>query len=86
MGIAKDKYGNLIIDEKEAAVVRNVFLWYLRGDSCNEIKHKLEQRGIETVSGKRYRRTIWSNPRRKQEGLILASISSRNAVRKALFF
>lgn len=52
MGITKDIYGNLTIDEKEASVVRNVFFWYLRGDSCNEIKHKLEQRGIKTVSGK----------------------------------
>lgn len=52
MGITKDVNGRLVIDEKEAAVVRNIFFWYLRGDSCEEIKRKLEQRGIKTVSGK----------------------------------
>lgn len=28
------------------------FYWYLRGDSCEEIKRKLEERGVKTATGK----------------------------------
>lgn len=51
-GNYKDANGRLVIDDKDAAVVRNIFFWYLRGDSCDEIKRKLEQRGIKTASEK----------------------------------
>lgn len=52
MGITKDIHGNYVIDEKEAAIVRSIYYWYLRGDSCEEVKHKLEERGVKTVTGK----------------------------------
>ena len=52
MGITKDIHGDYEIDEKEAAIVRNIFYWYLRGDSCEKIKHKLEERGVKTATGK----------------------------------
>ena len=52
MGITKDIHGNYVIDEKEAAIVRSIFYWYLRGDSCEKIKCKLEERGVKTATGK----------------------------------
>lgn len=52
MGLTKDIHGNYVIDEKEAATVRYIFYWYLRGDSCEEIKRKLEERGVKTATGK----------------------------------
>ena len=52
MGLTKDIHGNYVIDEKEAAIVRSIFYWYLRGDSCEKIKHKLEEREVKTATGK----------------------------------
>lgn len=43
--------GELVINEQQAEVVRNIFDWYLQGMSLGQIKHKLEEAGIKTASG-----------------------------------
>lgn len=48
--------GELVINEQQAEVVRNIFDWYLQGMSLGQIKKKLEDNQIKTASGKE----VWS--------------------------
>ena len=52
-GFRKAPTGEMCIVEEEAAVIRNMALWFLDGDSLERIKHRLEDAGIETTTGKR---------------------------------
>lgn len=45
--------GELKINKKEAVVVRDIFNWYLEGQSLRQIKTRLEEDGILTASGGR---------------------------------
>ena len=45
--------GELKINEEQAAVVRNIFQWYLEGYSLRQIKLELERQRILTVTGKK---------------------------------
>lgn len=53
MGYDKDENGELIINEKEANIVRRVFEEYLKGKSCYKIAEGLEADGILTATGGR---------------------------------
>lgn len=48
--------GELVINEQQAAVVRNIYDCYLQGMSLGQIKQFLEERNVKTASGK----DIWS--------------------------
>lgn len=48
--------GELVVNEEQAKVVRNVFDWYLQGMSLGQIKQRLEENLIKTASGK----SVWS--------------------------
>ena len=52
-GVRKAPTGEMCIVEEEAAVIRNMARWFLDGDSLERIKHRLEDAGIETTTGKR---------------------------------
>ena len=52
-GFRKAPTGEMCIVEEEAAVIRNMALWFLDGDSLERIKHRLEDAGIETTTGKK---------------------------------
>ena len=52
-GFRKAPTGEMCIVEKEAAVIRNMARWFLDGDSLERIKHRLEDAGIETTTGKK---------------------------------
>ena len=52
-GFRKASDGEMCIVEEEAAVIRNMARWFLDGDSLERIKHRLEDAGIETTTGKR---------------------------------
>ena len=70
-GYKKDKNGMLIIDEEEARVVRNIFVWYLEGYSIGGIIDKLAEKKIKTSKGKERwsKRAIESTlPREKYTG------------------
>lgn len=51
LGYTKDKYGNLVIEEDEAKIVRLIFKLYLEGYTLTKIKKELENRGIKTLRG-----------------------------------
>ncbi|WP_227765074.1 recombinase family protein [Zhaonella formicivorans] len=53
MGYNKDENGELVINEKEAEIVRRVFEEYLKGKSCYKIAEGLEADGILTATGGR---------------------------------
>ena len=53
-GFRKAPTGEMCIVEEEAAVIRNMARWFLDGDSLERIKHRLEDAGIETTTGKKY--------------------------------
>ena len=55
-GFRKAPTGEMCIVEEEAAVIRNMARGFLDGDSLERIKHRLEDAGIETTTGKK----IWS--------------------------
>ena len=55
-GFRKAPTGEMCIVEEEAAVIRNMARWFLDGDSLEGIKHRLEDAGIETTTGKK----VWS--------------------------
>ena len=48
--------GELVINEQQAAVVRDIYEWYLQGMSLGQIKKRLEEKKIKTASGK----DVWS--------------------------
>lgn len=52
-GFRKAPTGEMYIVEEEAAVIRNMARWFLDGDSLERIKHRLEDAGIETTTGKK---------------------------------
>ena len=52
-GFRKAPTGEMSIVEEEAAVIRNMARWFLDGDSLERIKHRLEEAGIETTTGKK---------------------------------
>ena len=52
-GFRKTPTGEMCIVEEEAAVIRNMARWFLDGDSLERIKHRLEDAGIETTTGKK---------------------------------
>lgn len=43
--------GELVINEEQAVVVRNIFEWYLAGLSLRQIKNRLESMRIKTAAG-----------------------------------
>ena len=45
--------GELKINEEQAAVVRNIFQWYLEGYSLRQIKLELERQGVLTATGEK---------------------------------
>lgn len=51
-GYKKNKDGELIIDDEQAKVVRDVFRWYLDGASVLGIIKKLSDTGIRSPAGK----------------------------------
>lgn len=51
-GYTNDKDGKLMILEEQAKVVRQIFDWYIQGDSVVAIIKKLEQQGVKTSKGK----------------------------------
>jgi len=52
LGYDKDKEGNLVINEKEAKIVRRIFNLYIGGTGCIEIARILTKEGHKTVTGK----------------------------------
>lgn len=51
LGYDKDADGNLVVNPKEAEVVKRIFLEYLQGSSCQKIAKGLERDGILTARG-----------------------------------
>lgn len=51
-GYTKNTHGELISDEVQAAVVRSIFEWYLKGNSIDRIMKTLVSRGIPSPTGK----------------------------------
>ena len=51
MGYDKNEYGNLIINEVEAKIVKRIFDMYVSGEGCHRIANKLNEEGIKTVTG-----------------------------------
>jgi site-specific DNA recombinase len=51
-GYSKNKDGDLVIDNEQAKVVRDIFRWYLDGASVLGIIKKLSEAGIPSPAGK----------------------------------
>jgi hypothetical protein len=51
-GYSKNKDGDLVIDNEQAKVVRDIFRWYLDGASVLGIIKKLSDAGIPSPTGK----------------------------------
>lgn len=56
LGYDRDEDGNLIVNEKEAKIVRLIFFLYLYGYTCRQIADTLTQLGCRTKKGN----TVWS--------------------------
>lgn len=51
MGYDKDETGDLVINKKEAKIVRRIFEMYLAGEGCHRIAKILNDEGIKTITG-----------------------------------
>ncbi|MDD5936984.1 MAG: recombinase family protein, partial [Clostridiales bacterium] len=51
LGYKHNEYGELVINEEEAAIVRNIFSWYLEGYSVNKIIKELSSTGVKSPKG-----------------------------------
>ena len=56
LGYDHDEDGNLVINEKEAKIVKLIFMMYLNGCTCQEIADTLTELGCMTKKGN----TVWS--------------------------
>lgn len=52
LGYDKDEQGNLVINEKQAKIVRRIYTDFLNGKGPNRIAKKLEEEGVKTWNGK----------------------------------
>lgn len=52
-GFSVDDNGELVINEREARVVRWIFQRYLNGNSLLSIQRQLEEAGVQSPSGKK---------------------------------
>lgn len=52
MGYDKDEEGNLVINEKQAKIVRRIYKDYLDGKGPNRIARELEEEGVPNWNGK----------------------------------
>lgn len=52
LGYDKGEDGNLVINEKQAKIVRRIFTEYLDGKGPNKIARELEEEGIRNWNGK----------------------------------
>jgi site-specific DNA recombinase len=52
MGYDKDEEGNLVINEKQAKIVRRIYKDYLDGKGANRIARELEEEGVPNWNGK----------------------------------
>lgn len=81
LGYTKDSKGNLIVDKKEAKVVKRIFREYLEGASFRDIAMGLERDHIKT-GGKRYKwhmstvRGILSNEKYIGDALLQKTITT----------
>lgn len=81
LGYTKDAKGNLIVDKKEAKVVKRIFREYLEGASFRDIAKGLERDHIKT-GGKRYKwhistvRGILSNEKYIGDALLQKTITT----------
>ena len=78
LGYDKDEEGNLIINEKQAKIVRRIFTEYLDGKGTNRIARELEEEGVPNWNGKAkwYESTIKSmlnNEKYKGDALLQKS-------------
>lgn len=51
MGYDKDIYGDLIINQKEAEIVKRIFRRYAEGIGCFQIAKELNEEGLPTITG-----------------------------------
>ncbi len=74
LGYDKDEYGELIINKKEAAIVRRIFEDYIAGNGAFKIANALNVEGIPTVAGARWHDTtvlhILKNEKYKGDALL----------------
>ena len=52
LGYDKDEEGNLMINEKQAQIVRRIYTEFLDGKSPNQIARELESEGVLNWNGK----------------------------------
>jgi DNA invertase Pin-like site-specific DNA recombinase len=57
MGYDKNEYGELIINPKEAKIVQRIFNMYLQGIGSFKIAAKLNEEGIQSITGKKWQDT-----------------------------
>lgn len=75
LGYDKDEDGNLVINEKQAKIVRRIFTDYIDGKGPNRIARELEEEGISNWNGKvkwyeSSIRNMLSNEKYKGEALL----------------
>lgn len=51
-GYVKDEDGNLVIEPTQAQVVRDIYCWYIAGESILGIQKKLAEQGVPSPGGK----------------------------------
>lgn len=54
LGYSKDRYGDLIIDQKEARLVKKIYKDYLKGKGVDTIAKELNMNGVPTVGNKQW--------------------------------
>ena len=54
LGYDKDEYGDLVINQKEAEIVRRVFIEYVQGKGTFTIAKEFNEEGIPTVTGAKW--------------------------------
>jgi len=60
MGYDKNEYGELIINPEGAKIVQSIFDKYLQGIGSFKIAAKLNEEGIQPITGKKWQNTTFS--------------------------
>lgn len=89
LGYDKGPYGEFVINEEQAIVVKKIYRWFLIGYSTREIKDKLEAENIKAPAGKsRWHQStvssILQNEKYKGDALMQKSFSSDFLTKKSI--
>lgn len=86
LGFDKDAYGDLVINQKEAAIVKRIYSEYLAGKGVSKIAKLLNLEGVPTVTGVKWHeasvRDILKNEKYKGDAILQKTYTENHLTKR----